>query len=422
MSGWQGIAQHSRHMKVLPKPWRFRRRGILTKGTLKVRKVLVFVGAVVVVSCALFQPATAEAATACTVRGTEKAEVLRGTAGADVICALGGNDVIYAGGGNDRIDGGPGNDKVYGGDGNDSLQGALGNDQLFGGTGTDSVLGGDGTDVLLGDSGNDALNGGPGGDTVNYSQATQAMTVNLTGGSAKGEGTDTLAGLENVTGSSYSDRLTGNSSANVLSGGDGADQVVGGGGNDRLNGNAGNDIVKGEAGNDDLTGGLGADNLDGGTGANPCHTDLSDTASLDSCEDVTPPQIVEFSFTPQKINTTGGPQVIEYRVRVRDDLAGIVDEYGESHGSFEVNFSSPSTSQYLRFYGSPWDESASGTRNDMTFVGKVTVPRYAQQGTWKIDWTYARDVVGNTNDWAIWNEGPPIPLPAGAPTSFVNGR
>ena len=41
MSGWQGIAQHSRHMKVLPKPWRFRRRGILTKGTLKVRKVLV---------------------------------------------------------------------------------------------------------------------------------------------------------------------------------------------------------------------------------------------------------------------------------------------------------------------------------------------------------------------------------------------
>ena len=38
----------------------------------------------------------------------------------------------------------------------------------------------------------------------------------------------------------------------------------------------------------------------------------------------------------------------------------------------------------------------------MTFVGEVTVPRYSQRGTWKIDWTYARDVVGNTNDWAIW--------------------
>ena len=289
-----------------------------------------------------------------------------------MICALGGNDVIYAEGWQRSHRRWPGNDKVYGGDGNDSLQGALGNDQLFGGTGTDSVLGGDGTDVLLGDSGNDALNGGPGGDTVNYSQATQAMTVNLTGGSAKGEGTDTLAGLENVTGSSYSDRLTGNSSANVLTGGGGADQVVGGGGDDRLNGNAGDDIVKGEAGNDDLTGGPGADDLDGGTGANPCHTDLYDTASLDTCEDVTPPQIVEFSFTPQQINTSGAPQVIEYRVRVRDDLAGMVDEYRVRQAFRSISLAPPqaSTVELLRLTG---DRGASGTPTDMTFVGQVTV-------------------------------------------------
>ena len=92
---------------------------------------------------------------------------------------------------------------------------------------------------------------GDGGDTVSYEKSTtQGVTVNLgtstyTGDYAAG---DTLAGIENVTGSPQRDTLVGNSSANVLNGGAGNDDLTGGGSND-------NDIFKfaGRHGSDDIT-------------------------------------------------------------------------------------------------------------------------------------------------------------------------
>lgn len=77
---------------------------------------------------------------ACTITGTDKADVLRGTAKADVICGLGGNDTIYGLGGNDVLDGGPGNDRIYGGEGNDWLSGGGGTDFLDGGNGANLCL------------------------------------------------------------------------------------------------------------------------------------------------------------------------------------------------------------------------------------------------------------------------------------------
>jgi serralysin len=61
---------------------------------------------------------------------------------------------------------------------------------------------------------------------------------------------DTLTGIDEITGTAYSDRLTGNDQANSLSGGEG---------NDVLHGGLGNDTIYGDAGSDILIAGAGAD-------------------------------------------------------------------------------------------------------------------------------------------------------------------
>ncbi|MFQ5495607.1 MAG: calcium-binding protein, partial [Phycisphaerae bacterium] len=72
-------------------------------------------------------------------------------------------------------------------------------------------------------------------------------------------GTDTLAGIENVSGTEFDDAITGDGGNNVLLGDDGDDTLAGGGGNDTLDGENGNDTLTGGAGDDSLTGGSGAD-------------------------------------------------------------------------------------------------------------------------------------------------------------------
>ena len=80
------------------------------------------------------------------------------------------------------------------------------------------------------------------------------MTVTLATQNAAqntgGAGSDTLIGIENLTGGSGNDTLTGSSSNNVINGGSGNDTINGGGGHDRIIGGAGRDILTGGTGND----------------------------------------------------------------------------------------------------------------------------------------------------------------------------
>jgi Ca2+-binding RTX toxin-like protein len=174
---------------------------------------------------------------------------LHGGGGADTLYAgkatdreidgEGGDDRLYGGRGNDPLVGGAGNDVVDGGLGDDTMNGDGGIDRLYGSHGRDDIFGGEGDeDVLRGDIGFDKLDGGPGErDIASFSTASEAVDVDLGGGSAYGDGRDQIAsGTEDVVGSGYDDTLTGDAGANRLDGGAGYDELDGEGGADVLYG------------------------------------------------------------------------------------------------------------------------------------------------------------------------------------------
>lgn len=188
-----------------------------------------------------------------------------GTAGNDGINGTLAADVMFGGDGNDQLNGSAGSA------GNDTLYGEGGNDVLNGGAGDDSLFGGDGADTLNGGDGNDVLSGGDGVDMLTFGTATAAVTVNLgvtVAQNTGGAGSDTISGIENVTGSNYNDSLTGDGAANRLLGGSGDDVLDGAAGNDTLEGGVGNDTLLGGDGDDTLNGGVGNDLIDGGAGTN----------------------------------------------------------------------------------------------------------------------------------------------------------
>ena len=164
----------------------------------------------------------------CTIKGTPGDDVLEGTPGDDVICGGGGADTIKGLGGNDTLRGEGEPDKLVGGEGDDTLDG-----------GTSSR------------------------DAVDYSGSPAGVNASLTENTATGDGSDTLLGIESLTGSKYDDTLIGSEATNTINGGGGNDGLNGLIGADTLFGAGGDDTINGGAGNDHLNGGGGADSLFG---------------------------------------------------------------------------------------------------------------------------------------------------------------
>jgi Ca2+-binding RTX toxin-like protein len=214
-----------------------------------------------------------------------------------------GNDTLEGGLGNDTLNGGGGSDTASyehasgavtvtlfnntsgdgnssGADGNDTLIGienltgsafndaltgnALAN-VLTGGDGHDALRGNGGNDTLLGGLGDDFLNGGQGDDYIDggagfdraayFTGATAGVHVDLNlQGTAQdtGQGLDTLVGIENLTGTAFSDTLIGDGGNNWLGGqSDGtADTISGNGGDDLIVDGAGDHILDGGSGTD----------------------------------------------------------------------------------------------------------------------------------------------------------------------------
>jgi Ca2+-binding RTX toxin-like protein len=155
----------------------------------------------------------------------------------------------------DYLVGTPYADILSGGLGNDTLFGFEENDTLYGNAGNDVLSGGLGDDNLDGAVGADDLDGGSGVDRALYDQSSTAVTVDLAAGTGSGGDAngDSLASIENVTGSRYDDTLVGNAQDNILAGRKGADALSDGVGNDLFNGGVGGDTLDGGDGMDAAT-------------------------------------------------------------------------------------------------------------------------------------------------------------------------
>ncbi len=219
-------------------------------------------------------------------------DMLAGNAGNNMLSGGAGDDTLIGGNGRDVLVGGRGADLLYGGTGtdtahygggagvsvdlvtggtagdalgdrfggienvsgtlfNDTIRGTAAANAFTGGAGNDIVDGRDGNDILRGGAGADTLIGGGGYDTIDFSAAATSVSLDLGLGGLAGEALgDRYYGVENITGSAFSDRLTGNLLGNTIYGGSGCDVLSGMGGNDFLEGGAGADRLLGGAGAD----------------------------------------------------------------------------------------------------------------------------------------------------------------------------
>jgi Ca2+-binding RTX toxin-like protein len=247
--------------------------------------------------------------------GTAGADVIAGLDGNDVIRGFGGNDVLCGGEGTNIFDGGAGADTMTGGHGDDSFYGNDGQDQatyrdsnfpvvadlslrsasgdgndvfsavedlagsnwadyVIGDAGNNRLTGLGGNDFISGNSGDDQildggtsptelnqfiggpgydiLYGGPTEDVANFGGSMLGVTVDLTAGTATGDGygNDLLSGMDDVVGTLYNDTIRGDGGPNRLNGN---------GGDDKISGEGGDDVLLGGSDNDQLTGGPGAD-------------------------------------------------------------------------------------------------------------------------------------------------------------------
>ena len=100
--------------------------------------------------------------------------------------------------------------------------------------------------------------------------------------------------------------------------------------------------------------------------------------------DITPPELVEFSFAPNSIDLSGGPQDVTVTLRVTDDLSGT---------SFvTLNFQSPSGQQVVRVNAG----RTSGDSFDGIYEGIASFSPFVESGDWQVSGVFLRDFVGNS--------------------------
>ena len=225
--------------------------------------------------------------------GSPAADSLVGSGGPDALWGFAGADTLAGGAGNDTLDGGAGDDDLLGGEGfdlatyvstdtavvadlaqgsalvagqrdrllaieglyggkaADTLRGDAGPNLIDGFQGADVMQGRDGADTLFGSGEADTLDGGAGVDWADFSNASTAVNISLSAGTAQfNRDTAQLIGVENIRGTPYADGLVGTGAGEVIDGHAGDDRIDAGAGDDRLVGGEGNDTLLGGDGRD----------------------------------------------------------------------------------------------------------------------------------------------------------------------------
>ncbi len=156
----------------------------------------------------------------------------------------------------------------------ENIIGGSGDDQFTGTASTNILRGGAGADRLVMSAQSstgtiDIFDGSAGTDTADFSQFGSAVWLDITTAASSARTNDTattaggtlrqianFSGIENISGSAFSDILTGDGASNTITGGNGNDNMFGG--------YSGNDILSAGAGDDYLRVGTGNDVYDGG--------------------------------------------------------------------------------------------------------------------------------------------------------------
>ena len=133
------------------------------------------------------------------------------------------------------------------------------------------------------------------------------------------------------------------------------------------------------------------------------------TLESSTTEDLEPPQLLEFDFSPKSINTNIGSQTVISTLRMTDNLSGNRFAW--------VNFRSPSGQQWRG--SSVWEpyHRISGNALDGVYQTSIEFPQYSEAGTWHIFDIGLADKVGN---YRYFYEQDLINL--GFPTKLENGK
>jgi hypothetical protein len=103
--------------------------------------------------------------------------------------------------------------------------------------------------------------------------------------------------------------------------------------------------------------------------------------------DITAPVVVDIIIDPLSIDTSQMAQTITISARITDDLSGV--DFATIGFTPEIG----TTQQHeVQFYE---DHLVDGDYLDGIFVGTITLPRYAAEGRWDVEWVGTRDEVGN---------------------------
>jgi hypothetical protein len=211
------------------------------------------------------------------------------------------------------------------------------------------------------------------------STAERAPACTITG-TAKADRLVGTAKRDVICGRGGNDVIKGGGGDDVLIGGGGRDQLFGGPGDDVLRAGGGNDLVQGEGGrdrlegdggNDDMDGGPAPDDIDGGSGTNWCSTDPADTQ--DRCvHDEEPAEAHEVRLSVAGVDVTEESRAVTVRVRVTDDTGVQTVQIDLQNVSGPGN--APGGLSSLE----------SGTVRDGWWEKTITVPRWAEPGTYQV--------------------------------------
>ena len=103
--------------------------------------------------------------------------------------------------------------------------------------------------------------------------------------------------------------------------------------------------------------------------------------------DFTPPEFVEVSISPSVVDVTAGDVAISVTMRIIDDLSGV--------GTVQLDFVSPSTVQERTVFFHTSHFSPVGSLTDGTYAYTLSLPRFSESGTWRLETAYLTDKVGN---------------------------